>query len=158
MAFTTHCFIRKNTPELRKKLEQLGHTICKCCEFQGADWLHVCVIKDIYRTVHGVGYTDEESEIYGLVTQEEVFNRFLNTTNAVDCETNEELFFALAAMRDDSDCMQWFVNQHGYFTLCPNDNVLEYKSCYGKYQYRIIDDTYHKATVKEIIEHFKKIN
>ena len=25
MGFTTPCFIRKNTPELRKKLEELGY-------------------------------------------------------------------------------------------------------------------------------------
>lgn len=27
MGFTTPCFIRKNTPELRKKLEELGYEI-----------------------------------------------------------------------------------------------------------------------------------
>ena len=27
MGFTTPCFIRKNTPELRKKLEELGYNI-----------------------------------------------------------------------------------------------------------------------------------
>ena len=27
MGFTTPCFIRKNTPELRKKLEELGYRL-----------------------------------------------------------------------------------------------------------------------------------
>lgn len=32
MGFTTPCFIRKNTPELRKKLEELGY------EILGGNW------------------------------------------------------------------------------------------------------------------------
>ena len=99
MAFIQSCFIRKNTPEIRKKLEELGHTMCDCCKFDGTDWLHITAIKDIYRTVHGIGFLDEELEIYGLVTQKDIFNRFLKTTKSVDCGDNEELFLALAALR-----------------------------------------------------------
>ena len=148
MGFTTSCFIRKNTPEIRKKLERLGHTICKCCEFEGADWLHVCAIKDICHTVHGVGYTDEEIEIYGLVTQEEVFNSFLKTTNAIDCGTNEELFLALAALRDDTDKNQWFVTEKDEWVKCEREHF---------YQEHLTKTwrTWYKATVEEIIEYFK---
>ena len=149
MGFTTSCFIRKNTPEIKKKLEELGHTICDCCEFDGADWLHVNVIKDIYRTVHGIGYLDEELEIYGLVTQEDIFNRFLKTTKSIDCGDNEELFLALAALRNDSDYMQWFTDGKSWYQDKVNDiEVLKYGA--GK----PID--FHKATVEEIIEHFNK--
>ena len=150
MGFTTSCFIRKNTPEIRKKLEELGHTICNCCKFDGADWLHIPAIKDIYRTVHGIGFLDEELEIYGLVTQEDIFNRFLKTTKSIDCGDNEELFFALSALRNDSDYMQWFTDGKSWYQDKVNDiEVLKYGA--GK----PID--FHKATVEEIIEHFKYI-
>ena len=131
MAFTQPCFIRKNTPELRKELEVLGYN--RHPSYIDNEYLYLN--RGFYHT-NVVGYSEEIERM-------------------IDCGTNEELFLAIAALRDDSDCMQWFVNQHGYFTLCPNDNVSEYKSGYGKYQYRIIDDTYHKATVEEIVEHFK---
>ena len=74
----------------------------------------------------------------------------------IDCGTNEELFLALAALRNDSDYMQWFVNKNGYFEMCFNDKVENYLCGYGVRKYRQIDETYHKVTVKEIVEHFNK--
>ena len=157
MAFIQPCFIRKNTPEIRKKLEELGHTICDCCKFDGADWLHITAIKDIYRTVHGIGFLDEEIAIYGLVTQEDIFNRFLKTTKSVDCGTNEELFLALAALRDDSDYMQWFIMDCDvYLHINKGDWFISTDINKGKHIGTQIDPMYcHKATVEEIIEHFK---
>lgn len=145
MGFTTSCFIRKNTPEIRKKLEELGHTICDCCKFDGADWLHITAIKDTYRTVHGIGFLDEELEIYGLVTQEDIFNRFLKTTKHVDCGDNEELFFAIAALRNDTDRNQWFTDGGKVWEKSNDELPSHYMQLEG-----------HKATVEEIIEHFKE--
>lgn len=73
----------------------------------------------------------------------------------INCIDNIELFTALAALRDDSDYMQWFVNKNGYFEMCFNDKVENYLCGNGVRKYRQIDETYHKATVEEIIEHFK---
>lgn len=163
MGFTTSCFIRKNTSELRKKLEELGHTICKCCEFDGADWLHIITHKYAYYTVHGIGYDGEYDEIYGTLTQEERFIEFLKTTQSIDCGENEELFLALAALRDDTpiNSYYWFNNKlvmcYSVFDLNVNQGVT----------YRFMDmgnpkicfpsniDCMRKATVEEIIEHFK---
>ena len=161
MAFIQSCFIRKNTPEIRKKLEELGHTICKCCEFDGADWLHIPAIKDIYRTVHGIGFLDEELEIYGLVTQEDIFNRFLKTTKSVDCDDNEELFFALAALRDDTDKNQWFIATNDKWDEDYNGEITVYYEegdwlLWGYYSFmEYMSSDFRKATVEEIIEHFK---
>lgn len=33
-----HCLIKKNTPELRKKLEDAGLSVCICTTFEDADW------------------------------------------------------------------------------------------------------------------------
>lgn len=180
MAFQVDCFIRKNSKELIDKLKGLGHTICKCCEFDGADWLDVCC--KMQYSVHGIGYTEKEGEIYGDITQEEVFQDYLKTTTSIDCGTNEELFLALAALRDDSDYMQWFVS--------PKTHTKRLSGCFGQLigmdghyqeivgyewhrhenkdnaltkrlntvtQMEVEDMKFlpHKATVEELIEHFK---
>ena len=74
------------------------------------------------------------------------------TYNFVDCGDNEELFLALAALRDDTDKWQLFIFdgidvpdyflQKGDMWICSLDKHLV-KNC-------------HKATVEEIIEHFKE--
>lgn len=136
--FTTSCFIRKNTPELREKLEELGYTNTPSgrgewfIPIEELEYLVTYPISGCYQGCNGYWYEDD-----------------------FDCGTNEELFLALVALRDDSDYMQWFVNQNGYFEMCFNDKVENYLCGYGVRKYRQIDETYHKATVEEIIEHFK---
>lgn len=59
----------------------------------------------------------------------------------IDCGTNEDLFLAIVALRSDSDKMQWFVYKDSWIQ-CLTD----------KWIHRL---PYHKATVEELIEHFK---
>jgi hypothetical protein len=137
--FTTPCFIRKNTPELRKKLVELGYNRYPLWM---ADW------------------SDDDSRYVYLVTDVLYYTYPQKPTNPkngeyIDCGTNEDLFLAIAALRDDSDKNQWFVNDYGYFEMCFNDKVENYLSGEGIRKYRQIDETYHKATVEEIIENFK---
>lgn len=70
-------------------------------------------------------------------------------TDAIDCGTNEDLFLALAALREDNDYMQWFIDKadpYKTWYICglhqKNECRQNVKSC-------------RKATVEEIIEHFK---
>lgn len=147
--FTTPCFIRKNTHELREKLEKLGYNICPCALFYDACWLDTNV-----DTVHGIGYSDET---YPL-PQEEQLKRFLaenkiSNTPLIDCSDNEAMFLALAALRDDTDKYQQFVciesycdcfdlfHDIGHFAKCITDRMPD-----SKY--------WRKATAEEIIEHF----
>lgn len=95
MGFITKCFIRKKSPELQKKLEEMGYQICLCCNFQNSVWL---VTLPENGTIHGIGYSDETKPI----TVEEALALYLSETDAIDCGENEELFLALAAMRDDT--------------------------------------------------------
>lgn len=134
MIFTQPCFIRKNTPELIKKLEELGY---KYSTVGGIKSNNIVVSRDCI------------FDIYPIDTIKRGFN------NCIDCGENEELFLALAALRDDSDYMQWFVNKNGYFEMCFNNKVENYLCGNGIRKYRQIDETYHKATVEEIIQHFK---
>ena len=118
--FTQPCFIRKNTLELRRKLEELGYIISGTLVITNFDEI-ICY--DII--AYGCEYPWEYRQ------------------KAIDCGTNEELFLALAALRDDSDYMQWFTDGK-LWEKSNNDLPSHYMQLEG-----------HKATVEEIIEHFK---
>lgn len=141
-------YIRKNTKELRDKLVELGHLVCKCAEFEDARWLHISRYED--NGFHGVGFRDEVSEFNMSV--EDVLNYFEKETKDFDCGTNEELFIALAA-------------------LLANEKInpkVNYLCCYVNDKYNWIQvmdkntDTvsvllqagYHRANKDEIITHF----
>ena len=128
MAFTQPCFIRKNTPELRKKLEDLGY------------------ISHIFNN-------NDANNIYADKLGTYISVDIENQPYYIDCETNEQLFLALAALRDDTDINQYFVCDKVSFTL----GKTYYPDDYLYYQYDEFFDkqNWHKATVKEIIEHFK---
>ena len=114
--FTQKCFIRKNTPELVQKLEDIGY-------------------KALFSARNGYG--EYLYAFNGTIVGGE-YNAYNEKTGFVDCGTNEELFLAIAALRDDSDRFQWFVDPCGYWHFNP-----------------ILLDGLRKATVKELIEHFK---
>lgn len=116
--FTQPCFIRKNTPELREKLKELGY------------------ISHIFNNNDANNLYVDKLGTYISVDIE-------NQPHYIDCGTNEELFLALAALRDDTDNNQWFTDGK-LWEKSNNDLPSHYMQLEG-----------HKATVKEIIEHFK---
>lgn len=146
--FTAQCFIRKNTPELREKLIQLGY---KNNPLNSTDYRKYGII---CRNNHfvGVPQNDEEFSI------DEYLNKF---NYIINCENNEELFLALAALRDDTDKDQWFTNGTDW---CIQREIKNYddtitKSLEFSYLPTTIDyvgNSYHKATIEELIEYFKK--
>lgn len=123
MGFTTPCFIRKNTQELRRGLEELGYKMLSPIEYDNLEcsdnW-----VNDI---------------------------KSLNDCNGFDCGTNEELFLAIAALRDDTDKNQWFTDGDKWI-LCPE---IKFSTYWVYYHIDVNTDTVHKATVNELIEHFK---
>ena len=138
MAFIQPCFIRKNTPELRKKLVELGYNRYPLWM---ADW------------------SDDDSRYVYLVTDVLYYTYPQKPTNPkngeyIDCGTNENLFLALAALRDDSDINQYFICDKVSITL----GKTYYSGDYLYYQYDEFFDkqNWHKATVEELIERFKK--
>ena len=131
--FTQSCFIRKNTSELRNKLEKFGYATSTIC-------------KD------GNIATSSILGKYSIISDWQ-----LNSTNPhitwnnghrIDCGTNEELFLAIAALRDDGNYMQWFTDGEKWRQNKQNDiEVIRH----GEYN----PINFHKATVEELIEHFK---
>lgn len=89
----------------------------------------------------------------------------LKKYGSVDCGTNEELFLAIAALRDDSNYMQWFITDSilsvSYDDSIGNDHYFtELKGIMFFWDENwdnatIISGRYHKATVDELIEYFK---
>lgn len=75
----------------------------------------------------------------------------LNDCNGINCGFNEELFLAIAALRDDTDKNQWFTDGDKWI-LCPE---IKFSTYWVYYHIDVNTDTVHKATVNELIEHFK---
>lgn len=122
MGFTTPCFIRKNTPELRKKLEELGYKNRNL-------YFYDCI---------GVVYDG-----FDCISQW-MFGSIWDFADCIDCGTNEELFLAIAALRDNTNKFQWFISPEGVWVYNKGyDSILE------------VSLKWHKASVNELIEHFK---
>lgn len=89
MGFTTPAFIRKNTPELRKRLEALGYK-------------PLLFIEDgeCLSTTSNLGH-------YHSIRSEQFDNKDPHSTydcaGRIDCGANEDLFLAIAALRDDTN-------------------------------------------------------
>lgn len=147
MGFTTPCFIRKNTPELRRWLEELGYSHGKPKYYADDDNKY-----DFIMCHNGKFF---------LLSQENHVIRNghpLKKYGSIDCGTNEELFLAIAALRDDTDRGQFFVTEARLGSInCP-DSIIEKGSfiicCTDKWD--SVDIPSHKASVLELIEHFKK--
>lgn len=133
--FTTPCFIRKNTPELREKLEKLGYSPA----LNG----------------HGEWFIpmDELPYLETFPRSKSYMGRMgYWSTSVIDCGTNEELFLALAALRDDSDSHQYFI-----FTKDVQMGPASHKEGDLFYSGSIKKvPLFHlrKATADDIIEHF----
>lgn len=149
--FTQSCFIRKNTPRLRKKLEELGYTN-GAWESPHFEYPYLkCFPNRKFGLFKGDGFYMTEDD-YRLDDKVWTYNP---PKEYIDCETNEELFLALAALRDDSDYMQWFVSQTEkdspkVFIKSTTHSCTQSLAYTHRWDWRC-----SKATIKEIIEHFK---
>ena len=130
MGFTTQCFIHKNTANIRNRLKELGYY---CNPYLGWHNLFTCVF--------GI------NSVYSLDDYDT--NGLKEIDGLIDCGTNEELFLAIAALRDDTDKNQWFTDGDLWFKC--GDETVEYHLNHLNECGRKI----HKATVDELIEHFK---
>ena len=139
MAFIQPCFIRKNTPELRKRLEDLGYLPPSKVWYD--ENFAICTI-----------YRDNRGEYFTFKIDEDFERIIAPSYPYVDCGTNEELFIALASMTD---------NEYGltdYYIVTENSPHYEKGSLHRALPLSsaIHPSCYRKATVEEIIEHFTK--
>lgn len=146
--FTQPCFIRKNTPELRKKLEELGYLPPSKIWYD--ENFAICTI-----------YRDNAGEYFTFEIDDDFERIIAPSYPYIDCGTNEELFLALAAFRDDTNDNQWFIAQDTMWDENYDGEITVYYE-EGEWliwdYYSFMEDmpsSFRKATVKEIIEHFK---
>lgn len=135
MGFTTPAFIRKNTSDLRKKLERLGYYLHpECIDDDRGNYLFV---NREYYLNRPLGYSEELSR-------------------SIDCGTNEDLFLAITALRDDTDDSQWFVYPpENIWFICVDDDINYARENIRESVQAAWFHCSHKATVEELIEHFK---
>ena len=127
--FTEKCFIRKNTKELQDKLLNLSLKKNTLDDFKGN-----CLAVN-----------------YGMFISQYRLNELkeYEHNEDIDCGENEELFLAIAALRDDSNEHQWFIwdddeNEGDKWKLYDGNS---------NWSWWIFE--VHKATIEELIEHFK---
>lgn len=136
MKFTTPCFVRVEDAEKRKEL---------------AVWL-----SSIGRYVSPAVTSSDDHKDWVIVTEPYdpdldgyvgIWAKTPKSPAFIDCGEDIELFKALAAMNDENDNEQYFVTELAGSSYCVhknrNTNIAYSLTC-------------RKATVAEIIEHFKK--
>lgn len=145
--FIQSAFIRKNSPYLQEKLKEMGYKTDSISVNTG------CIATS---STHDSFTVIDESRFDSInphVTW--------NNGNRIDCGDNEELFLAIAALRDDTNNHQWFIAQD---TMWDENYYGEITVYYEEGEwlpwdyYSFMEDMpsdFKKATVEEIIEHFK---
>lgn len=137
MAFIQECFVRnpENKFRLIVELERLG-----------------------YRSM----YLEWRNNIEGanLVCEGQTWHctDSDNKPWCIDCGTNEDMFLALAALRDDTDKGQWFICTEEYISVHTMDFVKvgtwQLNTSLDRLTYGL-SRLWRKATAEEIVEHFK---
>lgn len=127
--FIVNCFIRKNTPELRKYLISIGYKNTQ--NNLNENSLNKC--RMLFANYPSNGY-------FSCTNLENYSNDDIK--NTIDCGTNEELFAALIPINDKSDINQWFITY--------DDNI------WFKSEFYHIENYARKANIKEILQHFNK--
>ncbi len=128
-------------------MEELGYKEDDLFDNSNENWLYCNPI-----TWDGIVISGEYTDFNeGEVDYDESLEDY-----GIDCGTNEQLFIALAALREDSDKFQWFCDdeeaENKSLFFCEYDDVnmhihneMDGWNCEG----------FHKATPAELIEHFK---
>lgn len=132
--FTTPCFIRKNTPELRAKLREIGWRIGITAIFREYGYLCTDII---------------DNEVYAFIPTKEG----INVPGYIDCGTNEALLLDLAAMRSDTYANQLMMCESRYTDPKLDYSIVEPGTIirFGEFD-EYAKAFYHRATAQEIIE------
>ena len=135
--FTKACYIRKNTNEIREVLKELGYKNYGN-PFQETDNTYIYTTIDGYYVPYRVRDIDD---------------------SWCDCGSNEKLFYAIAALRDDTDFGQWFVsrgwndgfgNVSDHWVLCTQQTLARV----GEINNSPNSYSWQKASVEELVEKF----
>lgn len=134
------CFIRTAPKELTEKLYRLGHR--KGTMFWNAtDNVLLVAEADSFRC-----YDNEWGNADNFIKK-----------GYIDCGKSEELFLAIAALSDTTDNHQWFICDENIYLPTMGNKKLGIGD-----MFQLADDHFdnsilaHKASVEELVEHFKR--
>ena len=134
--FTQSCYINENSKELREKLKSLGYKLN-----HGKAWGEYLAC---FKT------KDTNKDMF-VASPDYDLKNMPNFANSIDCGTNEDLFLAIAALQDGTDINQWFTDGKTWKNcMLDKCDIDSWYRCFG-YGTTIL----HKATLQELIEHFK---
>lgn len=158
MAFTTPCFILKDTPHLRAELEKLGYEYAvypdtmqlKTCPHCGGP-LNTTILRAGGSKAYEANST---YTTYSHTIKAKWANIFSQSSflYAINCEDNEEMFLALAALRDDSDIYQLFRVNNSEPRMCLCDSRFDMWP-----DFATSEPGPRKLTAKEIVAYFNEI-
>lgn len=146
--FTTSCLIHKNTPSLRKKLEELGYEEWSCYEDEP-----ILGVTTFNFRFQSFSLPNGLTPIY--FSTEFCIEDYINS-GYIDCGENEDLFLGLAALREDSDYMQWFIYDVEDTPLISRSGI-----CIGngvmvlRRTKSLLSVSGRKATPEELIKYFQ---
>lgn len=152
--FTSSCFIKKNTLELRETLKELGYKFSNSLEETPDKYIGLFAAGG-----HLIGIPKE-------FLNEKIIKMIGNTNDYFNCKTNEKLFIALASLRDDSDKNQWFkisnwINENDeyigdWWVLCTESTFEEFGEVNNDTElYNRKKFNWLKASASDIITYFK---
>lgn len=139
MKFKTPCFVRIKNAGKRKELIVWLENIGYDCSTAHTDEVHYGKTEPVFIVVNG-GHCRIQHNRPMLIEEH-------------DCGIDIELFKALAAMNNDNDREQWFVNGLGFWRKASGDTSI---GC--TLDEHGIKHFFRKASAKKIIEHFKTVH
>lgn len=135
MKFKTPCFVRVRERAKRYELIKWLEATGRCSEIWDEGDEYWCALAN----------DTPEHNFTSLPARQ------FELSHYYDCGTDIELFKALAAMNDENDREQWFTDTADGFSKCSVDRWLDEWQPEYHDRYSI----WRKATVEEIVEHFK---
>lgn len=158
MAFLYKAFVRKNSPELRAKLVDLGYTN-GAWESPRFHYPYLSVWPNPkWGLFKGEGFfmTEDDYRLNGKVWT------YNPKEDVIDCGNNDKLFLAIAALRDDTDKYQWFFST-GWtdfegnplpdkWVLCDQDTLEHF--AFVNNSPNSYKTGWKKANIQELINHF----
>lgn len=150
MKFTTPCFVRVEDAEKRKELAVWLSSIGR--------YVSPAVTSSDYHKDWVIVTEPYDPDLDGYVG---IWAKTPKSPAFIDCGENIELFKALAAMNDENDLDQWFINDAYANIGCVMWHLCDEK----KFKHYYVDwedgatdirSDFRKATVEEIIEQFKE--
>ena len=134
--FTTPCFIKKNTKQLREILKQIGYKPSQTYNIEHP-YLWTCENGYYYSTTNDNLESINLGDSYGPY--------------GICCGYNDDMFLMLASMNDENDKHQYFNANDKDFYYC-NDNKFDNELANVTNNVYV---NYHKSTKEEIINYYK---